>query len=51
MKECGKDGKWVRPHPGPFGNNIEKEKGVFSWEMSDKYVLYSQEHNQQMNLL
>ena len=45
----GKDGKWVRPHPGPFvWNNIEKEKGVFSWEVSDKYVLYSQEHNQQI---
>ena len=43
----GKDNKWVRPHPGPFvWNNIEKEKGIFSWEMADKYVTYAQNHNQ-----
>ena len=43
----GKDGQWVRPHPGPFiWNNIEKEKGNFTWEEADKYVVYAQEHNQ-----
>ena len=43
----GKDGKWVRPHPGPFiWNGIEKEQGVFSWEETDKYVTYAQKHNQ-----
>ena len=43
----GKDGKWVRPHPGPFiWNGIEREQGVFSWEEADKYVVYAQEHNQ-----
>ena len=43
----GKDGKWVRPHPGPFvWNRIEKEQGFFSWEDADKYVVYAQEHNQ-----
>jgi len=43
----GKDGKWVRPHPGPFiWNGIEKEKGVFSWEETDKYVTYAQDHSQ-----
>ncbi len=43
----GKDGKWVRPHPGPFiWNGIEKEQGVFSWEEADKYVSYAQDHNQ-----
>ena len=43
----GKDGKWVRPHPGPFiWNGIEKEQGVFSWEETDKYVSYAQDHNQ-----
>ena len=43
----GKDGKWVRPHPGPFiWNGIEREQGVFSWKEADKYVVYAQEHNQ-----
>ena len=43
----GKDGKWVRPHPGPFiWNGIEREQGIFSWEETDKYVVYAQEHNQ-----
>ena len=43
----GKDGKWARPHPGPFiWNGIEREQGVFSWEEADKYVVYAQEHNQ-----
>ena len=43
----GKDGQWVRPHPGPFiWNHIEKEKGNFTWDDVDKYVVYSQEHNQ-----
>ena len=43
----GKDNKWVRPHPGPFvWNNIEKEKGIFSWDKADKYVTYAQNHNQ-----
>ena len=43
----GKDGQWVRPHPGPFiWNHIEKEKGNFTWEEADKYVVYAQEHNQ-----
>ena len=43
----GKDNQWVRPHPGPFvWNNIEKEKGVFSWDKADKYVAYAQNHNQ-----
>ena len=43
----GKDNQWVRPHPGPFiWNGIEREKGVFSWEEADKYVVYAQEHNQ-----
>ena len=43
----GKDGQWVRPHPGPFiWNHIEKEKGNFTWDEADKHVLYSQEHNQ-----
>ena len=43
----GKDNKWVRPHPGPFvWNNIEKEKGVFSWDKADEYVIYAQNHNQ-----
>ena len=43
----GKDGQWVRPHPGPFiWNHIEKEKGNFTWEEVDKYVVYAQEHNQ-----
>ena len=46
-KMRGKDGQWVRPHPGPFiWNHIEKEKGKFSWEEADKYVIYAQEHNQ-----
>ncbi len=43
----GKDNQWVRPHPGPFiWNGIEREKGFFSWEAADKYVVYAQEHNQ-----
>ncbi len=43
----GKDNQWVRPHPGPFiWNGIEREKGVFSWEATDKYIVYAQEHNQ-----
>ena len=46
-KMRGKEGQWVRPHPGPFiWNHIEKEKGNFNWEDTDKYVLYAQEHNQ-----
>ena len=46
-KMRGKDGQWVRPHPGPFiWNHIEKEKGKFSWEETDKYVIYAQDHNQ-----
>ena len=46
-KMRGKDGQWVRPHPGPFiWNHIEKEKGKFNWEEADKYVAYAQEHNQ-----
>ena len=45
----GKDGKWTRPHPGPFiWNGIEREQGVFSWEETDKYVVYAQEHNQKI---
>jgi hypothetical protein len=43
----GKDNQWVRPHPGPFvWNNIEKEKGIFSWDKADEYVTYAQNHNQ-----
>ena len=46
-KMRGKDGQWVRPHPGPFvWNQIENEKGKFSWEDADKNVLYAQVHNQ-----
>jgi len=46
-KMRGKEGQWVRPHPGPFvWNQIENEKGKFSWEDADKNVLYAQEHNQ-----
>ncbi len=46
-KMRGKDGQWVRPHPGPFiWNHIEKEKGKFTWEEVDKHVVYAQEHNQ-----
>ena len=46
-KMRGKDGQWVRPHPGPFiWNHIEREKGNFFWEDSDQYVIYAQEHNQ-----
>ena len=48
----GKDGQWVRPHPGPFiWNHIEKEKGKFTWEEVDKHVVYAQEHNQTILLL
>ena len=47
QKMRGKDGHWVRPHPGPFiWNHIEKEKGSFNWSETDKYVVYAQEHNQ-----
>ena len=43
----GKDGQWVRPHPGPFiWNHIESEKGKFFWKDADQYVVYAQEHNQ-----
>ena len=36
-KMRGKDGQWVRPHPGPFiWNHIEKEKGKFTWEETAK---------------
>ena len=43
----GKDNQWVRPHPGPFvWNNIEKEKGIFSWDKADEYVTYAQNRNQ-----
>ncbi len=46
-KMHGKEGQWVRPHPGPFiWNHIEKEKGNFNWEDTDKYVFYAQQHNQ-----
>ena len=46
-KMRGKDGQWVRPHPGPFiWNHIEKEKGNFTWDEVDAYVVYAQEHNQ-----
>ncbi|MDA8918414.1 hypothetical protein N9I08_01575 [Candidatus Pelagibacter sp.] len=45
----GKENQWVRPHPGPFvWNKIEKSEGKFSWEESDKYVLYAQKHNQKI---
>ena len=48
-KMRGKDGQWVRPHPGPFiWNHIESEKGNFFWEDADQYVVYAQEHNQQL---
>ena len=43
----GKENQWVRPHPGPFvWNNIEKEKGIFSWDKADEYVTYAQNRNQ-----
>ncbi len=43
----GKENQWVRPHPGPFvWNNIEKEKGIFSWNKADEYVMYAQNNNQ-----
>ena len=46
-KMRGKDGQWVRPHPGPFiWNHIERDKGKFSWDDVDQYVVYAQEHNQ-----
>ena len=46
-KMRGKDNQWVRPHPGPFiWNHIEKEKGNFTWDDVDQYVVYAQEHNQ-----
>ena len=43
----GKDGQWVRPHPGPFvWNKIERKQGSFSWDEADTQVVYAQEHNQ-----
>ena len=43
----GKKNQWVRPHPGPFvWNKIEKKKGNFSWQETDKYVIYAQDNNQ-----
>ena len=46
-KMRGKDGQWVRPHPGPFiWNHIEIEKGNFTWHDVDQYVVYAQENNQ-----
>ena len=46
-KMRGKNGQWVRPHPGPFvWNHIESEKGKFFWEDVDKHVVYAQEQNQ-----
>jgi hypothetical protein len=46
-KMRGKDGQWVRPHPGPFiWNHIESKKGKFFWKDADQYVVYAQEHNQ-----
>jgi hypothetical protein len=46
-KMRGKDNQWVRPHPGPFvWNKIEKSQGNYSWDESDQYVVYAQEHNQ-----
>ena len=46
-KMRGKDNQWVRPHPGPFiWNHIERDKGNFTWDDVDQYVVYAQEHNQ-----
>ena len=43
----GKDGQWVRPHPGPFvWNKIERKQRSFSWDEADAQVVYAQEHNQ-----
>jgi len=43
----GKDGQWVRPHPGPFvWNKIEKKQGSYFWDEADEQVIYAQEHNQ-----
>ena len=43
----GKEGQWVRPHPGPFiWNKIERKQGIFSWDEADTQVVYAQEHNQ-----
>ena len=43
----GKNDQWVRPHPGPFvWNRIEKKQGNFSWQETDEYVIYAQDHNQ-----
>ena len=43
----GKDGLWVRPHPGPFvWNKIERKQGSYSWNEADEQVIYAQEHNQ-----
>ena len=43
----GKDGQWVRPHPGPFvWNKIERKQGSYSWDEADAQVVYAQEHNQ-----
>ncbi len=45
----GKDNQWVRPHPGPFvWNMIEREQGNFSWQETDEYVAYAQDHNQKI---
>ena len=42
-KMRGKDGQWVRPHPGPFiWNHIESKKGNFFWDDVDQYVVYAQ---------
>ena len=44
----GKDGLWVRPHPGPFiWNHIEKEKLVFIPQGFDKNVHYPRHTFQQ----
>ena len=46
-KMRGKDNSWVRPHPGPFvWEMIEPEEGSFFWKEADRYVQYSQDHNQ-----
>ena len=43
----GKDGQWVRPHPGPFvWNKIERKQGNYSWDGADAQVIYAQKHNQ-----
>tara|TARA_B110001454_G_scaffold213934_1_gene232919 strand:+ start:131 stop:1135 length:1005 start_codon:yes stop_codon:yes gene_type:complete len=43
----GKEDSLVRPHPGPFvWEMIEPEEGSFFWKEADRYVQYSQDHNQ-----